>query len=110
MPGCRLSSAPPTPPAASRATACAPKRCPSRSSASVYPSRVERRPPAALVVARELEVEALVRHADRDPSDAGPGVQPGSQRPEGAVIGRPGEAGEAECCSQELAALVEHAG
>src|SRR6516162_5754135 len=39
---------------------------------------VEGRAPAALVVARELEVEALVGHADGDTSDAGPGVERGS--------------------------------
>jgi hypothetical protein len=42
----------------------------------LHPGRVERRAPAALVVARELEVEALAGHADRDPPDAGPGVEP----------------------------------
>ena len=48
-------------------------------------------------------------HADGDPPDACPGLQPGPQRPEGTVVGRPGKPGEAECCSQEPAALVEHA-
>jgi hypothetical protein len=100
---------PNTPPAGSRATACAPTRCPSRSSESVHPSRVERRPPAALVVPRELEVVALVRHADRDVPDPSPGVEPGPQRPEGEVVGRSGKSGEPESCSQELAAFVEHA-
>ena len=35
-------------------------------------------------------------------------IEPGPQRPEGAVVGRAREPGEPECCSQELAALVEH--
>ena len=74
-----------------------------------HPGRVEGRPPAALVVARELEVVPLVRHADCDPADAGPRVEPGAERPEGSVIRRSREGGESECCSEELAALVEHA-
>ena len=105
----RRLAAPPTPPAASRATACAPTRCPSRSWASAPSRRVERRAPAALVVPRELEVVALARHADGDAPDAGPGVEPGAERPEGAVVRRLEEPGEAECCSQESAALVEQA-
>jgi hypothetical protein len=36
-------------------------------------------------------------------------VERGAERPEGTVVRRPGTPGEAECCSQELAALVEHA-
>ena len=40
---------------------------------------------------------------------AGPGVEPCTERPEGTVVGRSREPGEAECCSQELATLVEHA-
>jgi hypothetical protein len=35
----------------------------------LHPGRVERRAPAALVVAGELKIVALVRHADRDPTD-----------------------------------------
>jgi hypothetical protein len=74
----------------------------------LHPGRVERRPPAALVVPRELEVRALVGHADGNASDAGPGVEPGSQRPERAVRRRAREAGEAECCPEESAALVKY--
>jgi hypothetical protein len=33
-----------------------------------------------------LESVALVRHADRDPADAGPGVEPGPQCPERAGL------------------------
>jgi hypothetical protein len=58
----------------------------------LHPGRVERRPPALLVVPRELEIVALARHAHSDPPNA-----------------RPRKPGESECCSQELAALVEHA-
>ena len=36
------------------------------------------------------------------------GVEPGPQRPEGSVIRRSREPGEAERCPQKLAALVEH--
>jgi hypothetical protein len=69
---CLTFSTPPTPPASSHATACAPIRCRSRSSPSAPCPSCRRRPPAALVVPRELEVEALVRHADGDVPDASP--------------------------------------
>src|SRR4029450_1263538 len=46
----------------------------------LHPRRVERRAPAALVIPRELEVVALSRHADGDPSDAGPGDEQRPQR------------------------------
>src|SRR4029450_75049 len=92
------SSTPPTPPAASRATACAPIRCLLHSSRVLHPSRVERRAPAALVIPRKLKVVALVCHADRDPADAGPGVEPGPQCPEREVVGRARKPGEAERC------------
>src|SRR5256885_13867307 len=36
--------------------------------------------PAALVVPRKLEIVALARHADRNPPDAGPGVDRKSTR------------------------------
>src|SRR5436309_13708560 len=42
---------------------------------------VERRAPALLVVARELEIVALARHADGDVADAGPGVEPCAKGP-----------------------------
>ena len=61
----------------------------------LHPRRVEGRSPAAFAVPRELEVEALMRHADRDPSDSGPGVEPGTKRPEGAGIRWPGKPSEA---------------
>jgi len=72
----------------------------------LHAGRVEGRAPAPFVVARELEVVALSRHADRDPADAGPGVEPGPERPQGAVVGRAREPGESERGSQELAALI----
>jgi hypothetical protein len=74
----------------------------------LHPGRVEGRAPAALVVARELEIEALARHPHGDVPDPGPGVEPGAERPEAKVIGRAREPGEAEGCSQDLAAWVEH--
>jgi hypothetical protein len=52
---------------------------------------------------------ALMRHADCDVADAGPGVEPCPERPESPVVRRSGEPGEAECCSQESGALIEHA-
>jgi hypothetical protein len=42
-----------------------------------------------------LKIIALARHADRDPADAGPGVEPCAERPERAVGRRSGEPGEA---------------
>jgi hypothetical protein len=73
----------------------------------LHPGRVERRAPAALVVAGQLEIVALAGHADRDPADAGPGVEPGAQDVKGMVIRRKPD--EAKGRSQELAALVDHA-
>src|SRR5207249_8689805 len=95
--------------AASRATACASPRCPSRRRRVLHPGGVERRALAAVVVLRELEVVALVHHADRDSSDAGPRVEPGAQGVERPVVRGSGKPGEAECGSQELAALVQQA-
>jgi hypothetical protein len=46
--------------------------------------------------AGQLKVEALACHADRDPPDAGPGVEPEAERPESTVVRRPGKPGEAE--------------
>jgi len=51
-------------------------------------------PPALLVVSRELEVIALTGHADSNPSDTGPGVEPGAQRVERTVVGREREPSE----------------
>src|SRR5262249_11005874 len=70
--------------------------------------RVERRPPAALVVLGQLEVVPLAVHPDGDVADAGPGVEPGAQRPEGPVVRGHRAPGEADCRPEELAALVEH--
>src|SRR4029453_12020842 len=70
---------------------------------------VEGRAPAALVVLSQLEVKALAVHPDRDPPDTGPGVEPGPQRPESTVVGWVRKPGEAECCSQDPPAGVEHA-
>jgi hypothetical protein len=47
-------------------------------------------------------------HPDRDVADAGPGVEPGAQRVQRAVIRGHGAPGEAERRSEELAAWVEH--
>src|SRR5262249_18344233 len=69
---------------------------------------LERRAPAALVVVRQLQVEALAVHPHGHVADAGPGVEPGAQRPERAVVGRHGAGGESDCRPEQLAALVEH--
>ena len=74
----------------------------------LHPSCVERCPPASLIVLGQLEIKALVVHPEGDVADAGPGVQPGAQHVERAVVRRSGEPGEAEGGSQESAPLVEH--
>src|SRR5439155_14307241 len=74
----------------------------------LHPSRVERRAPAFLVVAGELKVVALPRHANGDPPDTGPGVEPRSQRPERAVVGGHGASCKSDSSTQELAAWVGH--
>jgi hypothetical protein len=50
------------------------------------PSPVERRAPAFLIVARQLEVVALARHARRDVSNARLRVQLGPKRVERAIV------------------------
>jgi hypothetical protein len=87
----------------------APTRYPLHPWASVRCRSRRTRAPAFLVVPRELEVVALARHADRYSSDAGPRVEPRAESVEGAIVGWARESGEAGGCSQELAALVEHA-
>jgi len=72
------------------------------------PGRVERRAPASVVVLRKLQIEALAVHPDGDVAEAGPGIEPGSESPQRAVVRRSRKPSEAECCSQKLAALVEH--
>ena len=72
----------------------------------LHPGRVEGRSPPALVVLSQLEVEALPVHPDGDVTDAAPGVEPDSERVEGAVVERVREPSEPECCPQELAALI----
>ena len=72
-----------------------------------HPAPVERGSPAALVVLRQLEIEALAVHPDCNVADADPGVEPGTEGVEGAVVGRRG-AGRADCRTEESAAVVEH--
>ena len=48
-------------------------------------------------------------HPHCDVADAGSGVEPGAQRPERAVARGHGARGESYGCTEELAALVEHA-
>src|SRR5262249_18439386 len=74
----------------------------------LHPGRVKGRPPAAVVVLRQLQVEALAVHPGGDPADAGPRVEPRAQRPERAVVRGQRAPGEAERRPEELAALVEH--
>src|SRR5436853_5475194 len=74
----------------------------------LHAGRVEGGAPALLVIAGELEVVALAGHPDGDPTDAGPGIEPGAQSMERPVVGRHREAGEAEGREEEPAAGVEH--
>src|SRR5262249_37880718 len=64
--------------------------------------------PTAFIVLSELEIVALVVHAHGDVADAGPGIEPRAQRPQRAVVRGHRAAGVADCCPEELAALVEH--
>ena len=75
---------------------------------SAHSGRVERRTPAFLVVAGEVEIVALAGYAHGDVADAGPGVEPRAQRPERAVVGPHRAPGESDSRAEELAALVEH--
>jgi hypothetical protein len=45
----------------------------------LHPGRVERRPPAVLVVLGPLEVEAVPVHPNGDPAGAGTGIEPGPE-------------------------------
>src|SRR5438132_5462192 len=96
-----------------RALDCAPwRRLPRRTRCSgrrmLHPGRIEGRPPALLVVPRELKIVALARHADGDVADAGPGVEPGAERVERAIVRGHAAPGESKGRAEELAALVEH--
>src|SRR5437899_128478 len=72
-----LSSTPPTPPAASLATVCAPARCPSRSSASA-PSRSCRRSESGSHSASpDRVVDHQENHSSDDGHDETVDVQPG---------------------------------
>ena len=75
----------------------------------LHPPRVERRAPAALVVLGQLEIEALACIPTTTWPDAGPGVEPGTQRPERAVVRQHRAPSESHCRTEELAALVGHA-
>jgi hypothetical protein len=73
----------------------------------LYPTELQARQ-VVTIAFRPTSTRSQARHADGDVADAGPGVEPGPERPERAVVRRTREPGEAECCSQELAALVEN--
>src|SRR5262249_45256426 len=70
---------------------CAPRRrLPARARRArrrvLHAGRVEGRPPAALVVLGQLEVEALAVHPGSDAPDTGPGIEPGAKRRESPVM------------------------
>ena len=64
--------------------------------------------PASVVVLRELKIVALAVHPHSDVADAGPGVEPGAERPEHAVVGGQRAAREPDRRHEERAALVGH--
>ena len=99
---------PPTPRAASRAAACAPRGAGRSRGRVFHPGRVEGRSPAALVLARELQIVALSRHPDDDVSDPGPRVEPGAESVERATARGHRAPGEPERRNEESAALVKH--
>jgi len=70
----------------------------------LHSGRVEGRPPAALVVLGELQVEALAVHARGDVAGAGLGVKPAAQRVQHAFIREHRAPGEAERRHEEAAA------
>jgi hypothetical protein len=103
------STVPPTPPSVRRAMACTPHAVPIAATGRVpHPARVERRPPAAIVVLSQLQIVALAVHANRDAADAGPRIEPRAQGPQRAVVRGHRAASEPDCCAEELAALAEH--
>src|SRR5438132_8206675 len=75
----------------------------------LHPCRVERRTPALLVVAREVKVVALARHAHGDVPNPGPRAQQGTQGVASTDIRGHGAPGESEGSTEKLAAWVEHA-
>src|SRR4029453_18000176 len=74
----------------------------------LQPGRVERRPPASVIVLSQLEIVALSVHPHGDVAGAGPGVEPRPERMERAVVRGHGAPGEADSCTEELAAWVHH--
>src|SRR5262249_20745402 len=74
----------------------------------LHSGRVEGRAPASVVVLGQLEVEALAVHPHGDVADAGPGVEPGAERPQRSVVRAHRAPGEAERRKEESATLVEH--
>ncbi len=57
---------------------------------------------------RELEVVALAVHPHSYVPNPSPGVQPGAQGPECAVVRGQRAPGESHGCTKELATFVEH--
>ena len=74
----------------------------------LHPGRVERRPPAALVVLGQLKVVALPVHPDSDASDACPRIEPCAEHPESPIMRGTGKTGEAECRDEKSATFVDH--
>jgi len=95
--------------------AVAPRRAPRRAlprgarrarARVLHPRRVERRPPASVVVLRQLEVEAVPVHPDDDVADAGPGVEPGAERVQCAIVREHRATREAERRCEEKTPLA----
>src|SRR5438445_12801288 len=73
-----------------------------------HPARVEGRAPASVIVLDQLQVVALAVHPHGHVPNSGLRVPPGAQGMQSTVIRGHRAPGEAECCPQELAALVGH--
>src|SRR5262249_14705044 len=87
-------------------------RASSKSDSVEQCSSDENESPSAWVLARVVTGVSLVvpppRHPNGSVADAYPRVEPRAQSPERALIGGHGAPSEAEGCSQESGALVEH--
>jgi hypothetical protein len=59
-------------------------------------------------VAGEGQIVALAVHPDGDVADAGPGVEPGAERVERAIVRGHEAPGEAERRQEQPAALISH--
>jgi len=86
-----------------------PSRTDSTHWAMLHPCRVEGGSPTSLIVLSELEIVALTMHSHGYSPNTIPGIQVAPEGPECSVIREHRTSTEPDGCTQELAALVEHA-